>query len=283
MKLKPVISRRSLALSTGQRIFLTGFGMQENGKVLANLPVAPIGHLGGRRAHDAPVPFPNRDAKLFVTNSATDEVHLHRPILAPGTQRIVMPRRCRTLLLIAFTLSQSACYYVQAARGQYDVLSRSEPIDEVLADLDACFPAVAGARLLRWQISAIFASLCESVKRRRPRTAPGRRHERAGRAASQHLALGLRVDERLQVAVGVDVDVAGAVALGVADLQAVVLLHLQAADEPDMELLLAPLPVVASVAIRSLRSPRMIDTSLSTAADGRRGSSPWTLRTILQL
>lgn len=43
------------------------------------------------------------------------------------------PRRCKTLLLIAFTLSQSACYYVQAARGQYDVLSRSEPIGEVLA------------------------------------------------------------------------------------------------------------------------------------------------------
>ena len=39
-------------------------------------------------------------------------------------------------MLIAFTLSQSACYYVQAARGQYDVLSRSEPIDEVLAAQD---------------------------------------------------------------------------------------------------------------------------------------------------
>jgi predicted aminopeptidase len=44
-----------------------------------------------------------------------------------------MPRQCRTLLLIALVLPQSACYYVQAARGQYDVLSRSEPIDEVLA------------------------------------------------------------------------------------------------------------------------------------------------------
>ena len=44
-----------------------------------------------------------------------------------------MLRRCRTLLLIACALTQSACYYVQAARGQYDVLSRSSPIDEVLA------------------------------------------------------------------------------------------------------------------------------------------------------
>ena len=44
-----------------------------------------------------------------------------------------MSRQCKTLLLIAFAMSQSACYYVQAARGQYDVLRRSEPIDEVLA------------------------------------------------------------------------------------------------------------------------------------------------------
>jgi predicted aminopeptidase len=35
--------------------------------------------------------------------------------------------------LIAVAMSQSACYYVQAARGQYDVLKRSEPIDELLA------------------------------------------------------------------------------------------------------------------------------------------------------
>ncbi len=34
---------------------------------------------------------------------------------------------------MAVALSQSACYYAQAARGQYDVLRRSEPIDEVLA------------------------------------------------------------------------------------------------------------------------------------------------------
>jgi predicted aminopeptidase len=36
-------------------------------------------------------------------------------------------------LLIAVVVSQSACYYVQAARGQYDVLSKSEPIDGLLA------------------------------------------------------------------------------------------------------------------------------------------------------
>ena len=43
------------------------------------------------------------------------------------------PSCCRAVILIAVALSQSACYYVQAARGQYDVLQRAEPIDEVLA------------------------------------------------------------------------------------------------------------------------------------------------------
>jgi predicted aminopeptidase len=47
----------------------------------------------------------------------------------------VKPYLCcsRAVLLIAVAVSQSACYYVQAARGQYDVLKRSEPIDELLA------------------------------------------------------------------------------------------------------------------------------------------------------
>ena len=42
-------------------------------------------------------------------------------------------RNSRAVVLVAVALSQSACYYVQAARGQYDVLQRSEPIDELLA------------------------------------------------------------------------------------------------------------------------------------------------------
>jgi predicted aminopeptidase len=46
------------------------------------------------------------------------------------------PSCCRVVILIAVALSQSACYYVQAARGQYDVLARAEPIDEVLAAED---------------------------------------------------------------------------------------------------------------------------------------------------
>ncbi len=42
-------------------------------------------------------------------------------------------RSSRAIVLIAVALTQSGCYYAQAARGQYDVLRRSEPIDELLA------------------------------------------------------------------------------------------------------------------------------------------------------
>ncbi|MBT8109020.1 MAG: aminopeptidase [Gammaproteobacteria bacterium] len=41
-------------------------------------------------------------------------------------------RSSRAVVIIAVALSQAGCYYVQAARGQYDVLQRSEPIDELL-------------------------------------------------------------------------------------------------------------------------------------------------------
>ena len=66
-----------------------------------------------------------------------------------------MPRRCKTLLLITLALSQSACYYVQAARGQYDVLSRSEPIDELLAAGDT--PGELARRLELVQAARQFA------------------------------------------------------------------------------------------------------------------------------
>jgi predicted aminopeptidase len=40
---------------------------------------------------------------------------------------------CRTLLFAMCALSLSGCYYVQAARGQLDVMSKREPIDELVA------------------------------------------------------------------------------------------------------------------------------------------------------
>ncbi len=52
-------------------------------------------------------------------------------------------------------MSQSACYYVQAAQGQYDVLKRSEPIDELLAAQDT--PAALARRLELVQAARQFA------------------------------------------------------------------------------------------------------------------------------
>jgi predicted aminopeptidase len=41
-------------------------------------------------------------------------------------------RCCRTLILGCVMLSLSGCYYMQAARGQLDVMSKREPIDELI-------------------------------------------------------------------------------------------------------------------------------------------------------
>jgi hypothetical protein len=41
------------------------------------LLVTLIDKFVGRRAHDTPIPLFDRKPKLFVTNSTTDEVHLH--------------------------------------------------------------------------------------------------------------------------------------------------------------------------------------------------------------
>jgi predicted aminopeptidase len=42
----------------------------------------------------------------------------------------------RTIALSGFCLLLSACYYIQATRGQIEVLSKREPIDEILASSD---------------------------------------------------------------------------------------------------------------------------------------------------
>jgi predicted aminopeptidase len=42
----------------------------------------------------------------------------------------------RTIVLLGLCFLQSACYYVQATRGQIEVLTKREPIDEILASPD---------------------------------------------------------------------------------------------------------------------------------------------------
>ncbi len=131
---KTVVTGSRLALGASQRIFLFRFGVQENREVLADLLVAEVEQFSGRRADDAPVPFADRESQPFVPDSATYEVHLHRAILASGNRMIgTQANRFARVLIAIAALSLSGCYYLQAARGQLEVLNKREPIDEVIA------------------------------------------------------------------------------------------------------------------------------------------------------
>ncbi len=57
-------------------------------------------------------------------------------------------RCCRGLILGCITLSLSGCYYMQAARGQLDVMSKREPIDELVAAPDTPEELVASLQLV---------------------------------------------------------------------------------------------------------------------------------------
>ena len=63
------------------REFLAGLRMQEHREIPADPAVTQCNEFVRRRTHDAPVPLRVLDTELFVTNSATDEVDLHRAIL----------------------------------------------------------------------------------------------------------------------------------------------------------------------------------------------------------
>ena len=55
--------------------------MQKNRKVFTHLTEAEVDELIRRRAHDAPVPLFVRNAELFISDSAADEVNLHCAIV----------------------------------------------------------------------------------------------------------------------------------------------------------------------------------------------------------
>lgn len=54
----------------------------------------------------------------------------------------------RLVLLLCCTGSLSACYYMQAAAGQWEVLRKREPVDEVIADVDTPPELVARLQLV---------------------------------------------------------------------------------------------------------------------------------------
>ena len=77
-----VIADGRFSLGPCQRVLFMRFRVQKNREILADGLVTKVEHFVGRRADNTPVPFFDRNPELFVSNSATDEVHLHAAILA---------------------------------------------------------------------------------------------------------------------------------------------------------------------------------------------------------
>ena len=77
VELEPVVARRCLAFGSGECVFLIGFWVQEYREVFADLSIASVEKLSRCGAHGAPVPLRVRNAELLITNSTTDEIHLH--------------------------------------------------------------------------------------------------------------------------------------------------------------------------------------------------------------
>ena len=82
LKFEPVITRSRLSLGSRERVFFVGFRVQKNRKALANLTIACGQKFIGSRTHDAPVPFFDRQSKLFIPNSTANKVNFHWLILA---------------------------------------------------------------------------------------------------------------------------------------------------------------------------------------------------------
>ncbi len=76
-----MIPGRGFSFCSCERVFLTGFRMQEHRKILTYLSVSVGEQFIGRRTHNTPVSLLVRDSKLLVTNSTADEIDLHRGIV----------------------------------------------------------------------------------------------------------------------------------------------------------------------------------------------------------
>ena len=101
---EPAVPRRGLALRSGQRVLLLGFGMEKHREITPNLTVAQL--LQGRRtaAHHHPVPLLDLPAKQFVAHRAADQIDLHQPsppsagtlIRSPLSRHSAVSRRPQT-------------------------------------------------------------------------------------------------------------------------------------------------------------------------------------------
>ncbi len=78
------VAGSALPFGAGERVFLMGFGMQENGKIPADGPESPFDHRGrGGADHDV-VPFSDGQAEQAVPDGTTDEIDFHHGLRIPA-------------------------------------------------------------------------------------------------------------------------------------------------------------------------------------------------------
>ena len=74
----------------------------------------------------------------------------------------------RLILLVLFPLALSGCYYVQAAKGQWELTRKREPIAEVIAREDTPPALAARLRLLVWELLVEAAAQVDDTTRAEP-------------------------------------------------------------------------------------------------------------------
>ena len=72
-----VVAGPHLALGSCNGVFVAGFRVKENGKVLAHLLVAQAKQVLGSRADHDPVPLADRKVQQRIPDGASDFVDLH--------------------------------------------------------------------------------------------------------------------------------------------------------------------------------------------------------------
>ncbi len=78
---EPAVAVATLALGARQGVFLAGFGVQENGKILAHRAEALVSELLRGATHHHPVSFLDGKAEQFVANRAAYKIDIH--LLSP--------------------------------------------------------------------------------------------------------------------------------------------------------------------------------------------------------
>ncbi len=91
VKAESGVTVTTFALGTGQRVFLVGLRMQENGKIPPDRLETARAHRRRRAADNNVIPILDRQAKQFVTNSAPHDVTAGRGKIGEFPARLPQP------------------------------------------------------------------------------------------------------------------------------------------------------------------------------------------------